>query len=108
MATIENGVADTRRPVVRSKSRTERVLGRAMRMPAVFDRKGTRWMMQAFPPPTVIVLVNRGRASGRLYRTPLSILAEDPKRDEIVVSPMWSKDSDWYRNVIAGGLVEIH
>ena len=109
MATIGNGVADTRRPVVSGKSRMERVLGRALRMTSVFDRKGTRWLIQVLsPPPTVIILVNRGRRSGRLYKTPLSILTEDPERGEIVVSPMWSRDSDWYRNVIAGGLVEIH
>jgi len=78
-------------------------------MTSVFDRKGTRWLIQVLsPPPTVIILVNRGRRSGRLYKTPLSILTEDPERGEIVVSPMWSRDSDWYRNVIAGGLVEIH
>jgi deazaflavin-dependent oxidoreductase (nitroreductase family) len=94
---------------VSGKSRVARVLGRILRMPAVFDRKGTRWMIQVLsPPPTVIVLVNRGRKSGRLYKTPLSILVEDPERGEVVVSPMWSRDSDWYRNVIAGGLVEIH
>jgi deazaflavin-dependent oxidoreductase (nitroreductase family) len=90
------------------KSPMARLFGRIMRMPAVLDRKGTRWLFQAFPPPTVIVLVNRGRKSGRLYKTPLSILAEDPERGEIFVSPMWSRDSDWYRNVIAGGLVEIY
>src|SRR4051812_2443779 len=97
-----------RRPGVSGKSRMARVLGRALRMPAVFDRKGIRWMMQVFPPPTVIVLVNRGRKSGRLYKTPISMLAEDRERGEIFVSPMWSRDTDWYRNVIAGGLVEIH
>jgi deazaflavin-dependent oxidoreductase (nitroreductase family) len=86
-----------------------RVLGRALQMPAVLDRKGTRWLLQAIsPPPTVIVLVHRGRNSGRLYRTPLSILVENPENQEVVVSPMWSRDSDWYRNVVAGGLVEIH
>jgi deazaflavin-dependent oxidoreductase (nitroreductase family) len=84
-----------------------RVLGRAMRSPAAFDRKGTRWMLQLFAAPTVIVLVHRGRRSGKLYRTPLSVLAGDPEWGEIVVSPMWSRDADWYRNVIAGGLVEI-
>jgi deazaflavin-dependent oxidoreductase (nitroreductase family) len=94
---------------VSGKSRMARVFGRALRMPSVFDRRGTRWLIQVLsPPPTVIVLVNRGRRSGRLYKTPLSILAEDPERGEIFVSPMWSRDSDWYRNVIAGGLVEIH
>src|SRR6266540_7106306 len=106
---FENGVADTRRPGVSGKSRMARVLGRTLRMPGVLDRKGTRWMIQVLsPPPTVIVLVNRGRNSGRLYKTPLSILVEDPERGEVVVSPMWGRDSDWYRNVIAGGLVEIH
>jgi deazaflavin-dependent oxidoreductase (nitroreductase family) len=94
---------------VSGKSRAARALGRALRMPSVLDRKGTRWLLQALsPPPTVIVLVHRGRKSGRLYKTPLSILVEDPEREEIFVSPMWSRDSDWYRNVIAGGLVEIH
>src|SRR2546428_5589055 len=78
-----------------------------MRMTSVLDRKGTRWLLQALsPPPTVIVLVHRGRKSGRLYKTPVSILVEDPERGEIVVSPMWSKETDWYLNVVAGGLVE--
>jgi deazaflavin-dependent oxidoreductase (nitroreductase family) len=78
-------------------------------MTGVLDRKGTRWMIQALsPPPTVIVLVHRGRKSGRLYKTPVSILVEDPDRGQLVVGPMWGRDSDWYRNVIAGGLVEIH
>ncbi|MGH2951011.1 MAG: nitroreductase family deazaflavin-dependent oxidoreductase [Solirubrobacterales bacterium] len=60
------------------------------------------------PAPDGGRLVHRGRKRGRLYKTPLSILAEDPERGEIVVSPMWSRDSDWYQNVIAGGLVAIH
>ena len=91
------------------KSRMARVLGRTLRMPVVLDRKGTHCMIQALsPPPTVIVLVHRGRKSGRLYKTPLSILVDDPARGEVVVSPMWARDSDWYQDVIAGGLVEIH
>ena len=85
------------------------MFGRAMRIPAVLDRKGTRWMIQLLsPPPTVIVLIHRGRKRERIYKTPLSILAENRERGEIFVSPMWGKRCDWYRNVIAGGLVEIH
>jgi deazaflavin-dependent oxidoreductase (nitroreductase family) len=91
------------------KSRSGRVAARMMRVTSVFDRKGTRWLLQVLsPPPTVIVLVHRGRKSGRLYKTPVSILAEDPEHAELVVSPMWSKDTDWYLNVTAGGLVELH
>jgi deazaflavin-dependent oxidoreductase (nitroreductase family) len=93
---------------VSAKSRAARVLGRTMRMPGVLDRKGTRWMLQALSPATVIVLVHRGRKSGRLYKTPVEILMDDPELDEFIVSPMWGRDSDWYRNVLAGGLVEVH
>jgi deazaflavin-dependent oxidoreductase (nitroreductase family) len=65
-------------------------------------------MLQALSPATVIVLVHRGRKNGRLYRTPVEILAGDPEHGELVVSPMWGRDSDWYRNVVAGGLVAAH
>src|SRR5207244_13212967 len=58
-------------------------------------------------PPTVIVLVNRGRKSGKLYKTPVSMLVEDRARSEIVVSPMLGENTDWYLNVVAGGLVEV-
>ena len=86
-----------------------RVFGRALRMTGALDRNGTRWLIPVLsPPPTVLILVNRGRKSGRLYKTPLSILVDGHERGEVVVSPMWGRDSDWYRNVIAGGLVEIH
>ena len=90
------------------KSRGARTLGRTLRMPSVLDRKGTRWMLQALSPAPVIVLVHRGRKSGRLYKTPLEILLDDPERGELVISPMWGRNSDWYRNVVAGGLVEVH
>jgi deazaflavin-dependent oxidoreductase (nitroreductase family) len=93
---------------VSPKSRTGRLLGRTMRMPGVFDRKGARWALQALSPATVIVLVHRGRKSGRQYKTPVEVLHDDRERDELVVSPMFGRTSDWYRNVVAGGLVEIH
>jgi deazaflavin-dependent oxidoreductase (nitroreductase family) len=93
---------------VSGKSRAARVLGRTLRMPGVLDRKGTRWMLQALSPAPVIVLVHRGRKSGRVYKTPVEILVEYRERGELIVSPMWGRDSDWYRNVVAGGLLEVH
>jgi deazaflavin-dependent oxidoreductase (nitroreductase family) len=93
---------------VNRKSRAARALGRTLRLPGALDRKGTRWMLQALSPATVIVLLHRGRKSGRLYKTPVEILVDDPDRGEFVVSPMWGRDSDWYRNVVAGGLVVVH
>ena len=90
------------------KSRGARILGRTLRMPGILDRKGTRWMLQTLSPAPVIVLVHRGRKSGKIYKTPVELIADVPERDEIVVAPMWGKDSDWYRNVLAGGLEEVH
>jgi deazaflavin-dependent oxidoreductase (nitroreductase family) len=46
--------------------------------------------------------------SGRVFKTPVEILANDPEKREFVVSPMLGRDSDWYRNVVAGGLIEVH
>jgi deazaflavin-dependent oxidoreductase (nitroreductase family) len=77
-------------------------------MPSVLDRKGTRWMLQALSPAPVIVLVHRGRKSDRVFKTPVEIMLDDSARGELVVAPMWGRDSDWYRNVVAGGLVEVH
>lgn len=90
------------------KSRGARFLGRSGRMPSVLDRRGVRWLLQALGPAPIIVLVNRGRKSGRIFRTPVEVMVEDRERDELIVAPLWGKDSDWYRNVIAGGLVEVH
>ena len=97
-----------KRTGVSPKSRWERLLGRTLRIPGVLDRKGTRWMLQVVSPAPAIVLVQRGRRSGRVFNTPVEILADDPERGELVVAPMWGRDSDWYRNVVAGGLIEVH
>jgi deazaflavin-dependent oxidoreductase (nitroreductase family) len=75
-------------------------------MPAALDRRGLRWLMRGLSPAPIVVLVHRGRRSGKVYKTPVEAIAEDPERGEIVVSPMWGEESDWYRNVVAGGLVE--
>jgi deazaflavin-dependent oxidoreductase (nitroreductase family) len=93
---------------VSGKSRGARLLGRTLRMPSVLDRKGIRWMLQALSPAPVIVLVHRGRKSGKVFKTPVEIMLDSPERGELVVAPMWGRDSDWYRNVLAGGLVEVH
>jgi deazaflavin-dependent oxidoreductase (nitroreductase family) len=77
-------------------------------MPSVLDRKGTRWMLQSLSSAPVIVLVHRGRKSGRVFKTPVEIMADDPERGDLVVAPMWGRNSDWYRNVVAGGLLEVH
>ena len=91
---------------IAASPRTRRVLGRAMRAPAVLDRPGWRWLLNLLSPAPIVVLVHRGRRSGKLYRTPVEAIGADAERGEIVVAPMWGEASDWYRNVVAGGLVE--
>ncbi len=88
--------------------RTRKVVGRALRTPAALDRPGMRWMMRGLSPAPIVVLVHRGRRSGKVYKTPVEAIAQNPERDEVMVSPMWGEDSHWYRNIVAGGLVEIH
>ena len=87
-------------------ARVQRIIGRALRTPAVLDRPGTRWMMKGLSPAPIVVLTHRGRRSGKTYRTPVEVMAEEGERGEIVVSPMFGERSHWYRNVVAGGLVE--
>jgi deazaflavin-dependent oxidoreductase (nitroreductase family) len=90
-----------------SRGAVGRIVGRTLRMPAALDRRGTRWALNALSPVPIVVLVHRGRRSGTVYKTPVEILAEGPAGDEFCVSPMWGHASDWYRNVVAGGLVEV-
>lgn len=91
-----------------AKGPAVRLLGRVLRWPAVFDQDYSRWIVQALSPAPVIVLVHRGRPTGKLYRTPVEVLVEDAERDELVVAPMFGVETDWYRNVLDGGLVEVH
>jgi deazaflavin-dependent oxidoreductase (nitroreductase family) len=90
-----------------SKGAAGRLVGRTLRMPAALDRPGLRWALNAVSPVPIVVLVHRGRRSGRIYKTPVEALAEGRESGEIYVSPMWGTRSDWYRNVIAGGLIEV-
>jgi F420H(2)-dependent quinone reductase len=85
---------------VSGKSRGARLVGRTLRTPSVLDRKGTRWILQALSPAPIIVLIHRGRKSGRVYKTPVEMMVDDPERGELVVAPMWGRDSDWYRQAV--------
>lgn len=86
-----------------------RIVGRALRTPAAFDRRGLRWVLRLTSPVPVAVLVHRGRRSGTIYKTPVEAIVDDAERGEIVIAPMWGEqESHWYRNVVAGGLLEVH
>lgn len=52
-------------------------------------------------------LTHVGRRSGRRYRTMLEVVSADVERDEYVVVAGLGERADWYRNVRAGGAVEV-
>jgi deazaflavin-dependent oxidoreductase (nitroreductase family) len=51
-----------------------------------------------------VVLVHRGRKSGRLYRTPVNYAEID---GDVYVAAGFGKTADWYRNIMAASHVEL-
>jgi deazaflavin-dependent oxidoreductase (nitroreductase family) len=97
----------TARPRSRRRKAARRVWNAGAWLPVLADRPGFRWLLSGrVVGAPIVVLTHRGRRSGRVYRTPVEAIAEDPARDEIVVSPMRGGRGDWYLNILAGGLVE--
>jgi deazaflavin-dependent oxidoreductase (nitroreductase family) len=78
-----------------------------MRAPVALDRPGLRWLLNLFSPAPIVVVVHRGRRSGKIHRTPVEAIAGNEQGEELVISPVWGERTDWYRNVLAGGLVEV-
>ncbi len=59
------------------------------------------------PGGPLALITYRGRRTGKTYRRPVEALVEYVERGEIVVTPIRGKRSDWYRNVLAGGLIGV-
>ncbi len=54
-----------------------------------------------------LLLVHRGRRSGRRYETVLEVVRFDPAAPESVVVAGWGQKTQWLHNVEAGGVVEV-
>jgi len=54
--------------------------------------------------PGLGVVVHRGRASGRVYRTPVNVFR---RGDGFVIPLTYGSDSDWVRNVVTAGGCEL-
>lgn len=52
-------------------------------------------------------LTHRGRRSGRCYQMMLEVIGEDRERQELFVIVGLGRGAQWYRNVVAGGAVEV-
>ncbi|MGV9673681.1 nitroreductase family deazaflavin-dependent oxidoreductase [Nocardia sp. NPDC003482] len=50
------------------------------------------------------IVVHKGRRSGRVYRTPVTIFARD---DRYRIALTYGRDADWLRNILAAGDFEL-
>jgi deazaflavin-dependent oxidoreductase (nitroreductase family) len=75
----------------------------ALRAPAVLYDWNLGWLLG----PRFLRLTHRGRQTGRCHRTMLEVIGNDPARQEVFVMVGLGRRARWYRNVIAGGAVEL-
>jgi deazaflavin-dependent oxidoreductase (nitroreductase family) len=78
-------------------------LTRALRAPAVLYDLNLGWLLGW----RFLRLTHRGRRSGRCYQMMLEVIGNDRARREVFVMVGLGRRAQWYRNVIAGGAVEI-
>ncbi|OBI79605.1 nitroreductase family deazaflavin-dependent oxidoreductase [Mycobacterium asiaticum] len=81
-----------------------------MRVPravANFNRRVTNPVARSITPwlPCLGTLEHVGRKSGRHYRTPLLVF---PTRDGFVILIGYGPQTDWLKNVLAGGPTVLH
>jgi deazaflavin-dependent oxidoreductase (nitroreductase family) len=55
-----------------------------------------------------VVIVHRGRRSGRLRRTPVEVVVDDRRDGSIVVASGWGRSAGWFRDLLAAGSAEVH
>ena len=76
---------------------------RALRAPAVLYDWNLGWVLGR----RFLRLTHRGRRSGRCYRMMLEVIGTDRARREVFVMVGLGRRAQWYRNVMAGGAVEL-
>ena len=80
-------------------SRSGPVLKPLLALPAVLYRVGAGPLLGH----RFLLLLHRGRKTGRSYRTVLEVVSWRPELAEAVVMSGFGSQSQWYRNVLAGG-----
>jgi deazaflavin-dependent oxidoreductase (nitroreductase family) len=74
-----------------------------LRAPAALYSVNAGWMLGH----RFLLLVHRGRRTGRVYRTVLEVVAWDEEAREAIVMSGFGPKSQWYRNVLAVDPVEV-
>jgi deazaflavin-dependent oxidoreductase (nitroreductase family) len=72
-------------------------------MPALLYRAHLGWMLGH----RFLLLVHRGRRSGRRYETVLEVVRHDRSTRESTVVAGWGRRTAWLHNVEAGGAIEV-
>lgn len=72
-----------------------RLLKFAFRLPIYLYRFDAGWLLGK----RGLMLLHRGRRSGRIYRTILEVISHNPATRESVVLSAWGEQADWYRNI---------
>jgi deazaflavin-dependent oxidoreductase (nitroreductase family) len=75
----------------------------ALRTPAILYDWHLGWLLGR----RFLRLTHRGRRSGRQYQTMLEVIGNDPVGGELYVMVGLGRNAQWYRNVVAGGAVEV-
>ncbi|MBV8999820.1 MAG: nitroreductase family deazaflavin-dependent oxidoreductase [Solirubrobacterales bacterium] len=76
---------------------------RTLRAPVVLYDWNLGWLLGR----RFLRLTHRGRRSGRCYRMMLEVIGDDRARREVFGMVGLGRGAQWYRNVIAGGAVEV-
>jgi deazaflavin-dependent oxidoreductase (nitroreductase family) len=74
-----------------------------LRLPAELYRANAGWLLGH----RFLCLTHCGRHSGRRYQAVLEVIAWHAATREAVVISGFGRNANWYRNVLAGGAVEI-
>ena len=76
---------------------------RVLRAPLWLYDRGLGWVLGK----RFLCLTHTGRRSGRRHRTVLEVVGPGRRPGEVVVLSGLGVTADWYRNVRAGGMVEV-
>ncbi len=85
-----------------SKCETNAVPVKLSRRVARFNRAVTNPVQRqyAWLVPPWVMIIHRGRRSGRLYRTPVNAFV---RGRTLAIVVLYGEESDWLRNVLVGG-----
>lgn len=97
------GRASRREAATLSARRPGPLAKRALRAPARLYDRNLGWLLGH----RFLRLTHQGRRSGRRYETVLEVLGPGRTADEFVVIAGLGPSANWYRNVLAGGAVEV-